>query len=252
MRDEFTNRRTMFRNTLHTLDEPPQKSVWFNQPPLVFTPKVADARAKFTSLDTFCASYETLSTGATLDKAREELELEDLAHRVGQLLAAFARDSAHEDLAAQVDFSLSNWRKLRNETLLDRARIVRNQLQQTLAAVIPPPVPPPSTVGPNPADYGLLPSLVTQLDKEIHDYELALTAPRQRISSKKALSEQLRPRFAEVEAAFSQLDTLIVGFNTTEPGRHLIAAYLAARTVVDAGHGPSTPPSPTPTPPPNP
>ena len=44
MLDEFVNRLAMFQTTLGTLNSAQHKPTWFNQPPLVFSQKVADAQ----------------------------------------------------------------------------------------------------------------------------------------------------------------------------------------------------------------
>jgi len=95
--------------------------------------------------------------------------------------------------------------------------------------------------------YGITAAAVQELTDESDDYAAVLTAPQQSIAGRKSLTEQLRPRFKEVEAKFVSLDCLILQFNTTEAGRALIAAYQAARVVRDAGARPSPqPPTPNP------
>ena len=74
MRDEFTNRMGSFKTTLTTLDKAENKPVWFNQPPVVFTAKVADAAQAVTDLEAFCTAQETAITGSAQQKAREAAE----------------------------------------------------------------------------------------------------------------------------------------------------------------------------------
>src|SRR5439155_16716732 len=51
VKDEFTNRMGMFKTSLTTLNSAANKPVWLNQPPVVFTAKVADAGVAVTELE---------------------------------------------------------------------------------------------------------------------------------------------------------------------------------------------------------
>ena len=63
-------------------------------------------------------------TGITAEKDREETELEDAAHVLGQALALWFAANNREDEAAQVDFPISSWRQLRDQRLLTRSQLV--------------------------------------------------------------------------------------------------------------------------------
>jgi len=146
---------------------------------------------------------------------------------------SYFRDHNDETNAAQVERSLSAWRRLRDQTLLDQARICRD-LAQTVVS------------GPA-AAYGITAAVVGVLTAKIGGYAAAVTAPQQSIAARKSLTAQMRDKFNAVEARFEALDCLIPQFNTTEAGRQLIAAYETSRIIRDLGVGPSpTPPQPTP------
>ena len=133
--------------------------------------------------------------------------------------------------------SLSAWRRLRDQTLLDQARICRD-LGQTVAS---------SPAAPTAATYGVTQTAVDALTAEIDDYAAVITAPQQSIAARKAVTAQVRDRYNAVEARFEALDCLIPQFNGTEAGRQLIAAYQTSRVIRDLGAGPA--PTPTPVPP---
>jgi len=178
-------------------------------------------------------------TGAAADKDREEEELETAAHRLGCILAVWFRDQNDETSAAQVERSLSAWRRLRDQSLLDQARICRDLAQSVVSG------PAAATA----ATYGITAAAVTTLTAEIDDYAAVITAPQQSIAARKAVTAQLRDRYNAVEARFEALDCLIPQFTTTEAGRQLIAAYQTSRVIRDLGGGPAPTPTPTPMPP---
>jgi hypothetical protein len=233
MRDEFVNRLGMFRTALGTLNRPEYRPVWFNRPPAVFTYKVQAAEQAVNNLAEFGRAQETATTGAAEQKQIEEKELEQEAYVFGGALAIWFRDQGDAENAAKVDLTLSEWRKLRDQQLLEKARLV----QQLGEAV---------TTGPNAsaaATYGITPAALNSLGKETNDYETIITAPQQAIAERKARTQQLRDRFNAVEGQFEILDRFIQLFRATPEGRDMIYAWQAARVIRDLGHGPSAAPA---------
>jgi hypothetical protein len=242
MRDEFLNRLAMFQTSLNTLNSTEHKPTWFNQNPPRFTTKVGATAQALTDLEEYCRQQEAATTGAAEQKGREETEAEDAAFTVGRVLVTYFRDHGNETDAAKADLPISEWRALRDQQLLEKARLVRD-LAQGLTA---------GATAANAAEYGIDAAAVEALTKEIDDYASVITAPQQTIGGRAALTRQARPRFNAVEKKFGELDDLILLFGKTAPGRALIAAYRAARIVRDAGHGPQAappPPAAAPTPP---
>lgn len=236
MQDEYANRLSMFRTSLNLLNTPERKTVWHNQPPVVFTTKVTEAGQAVTDLEALIQAQSSVSSGATEQKAREEAELEDAAHVLGSTLSIWFRDQGDEANAAQVEQPISAWRRMRHQQLLEKARTVRDLANSVVTG-------PSATAA---ADYSLNAAAVTALSDEIDDYAAVITAPQQTIAERKALTLQLRERFATVETKFVALDSLILRYNTTPAGRALIDAFQQCRTIRDLGHGPSAPPSPPP------
>ena len=230
MKDEFSNRLTMFKTARDLLNLPERKPVWLNVNPTIFTTKVAALDPAITALEAYCQAHGVDITGAALDKDREETDVENLAHQIGRLLVQYFRDQEDETNAATCELSLSQWRGLRDVALIQKAREI-HQLAVTAAAAGGP-------------DYGITSTLASLLDGEIGEYEIVITKPQTSIAQRKALTLGLRAEFKKVEAKFESIDDLILAYNTTEAGRSLIAAYKAARIIRDAGHGPTPPPVP--------
>jgi hypothetical protein len=229
----------MFQTTLTTLNSATNKPVWFQQPPVGFTSEVAVATQAVADLEKFCQAQETRTTGSAQDKDREEIEMEDAAHALGRALVSWFRKQGNETDAAKVDLSLTAWRRLRDQSVLEKARLAHSLAQgvtaggQAAAA----------------AEYGITAAAVQALGKEIDDYAKVIAAPQSAIGGRKSLTLQMRARFNAVEAGFATLDDLILQFNKTAAGRALIAAYQASRVVRDLGHGPGPqPPAPSPAP----
>ena len=216
MQDEFVNRLGMFRTALGTHNRPEHQSVQQNQPPAIFATKVAVAQ----------------------QAVDEEAELEQEAYVFGGALAIRFLDQGNEENAAKVDLPLSGWRRLRDQQLLEKAKLV-HQLGESV------------TSGPNAAtatDHGITPDSLAKLKKETDDYDAVITAPQQAIAERKARTRQLRDRFNAVESQFQTLDRMVQLFRATPAGQDLIAAWQASRVTRDLGRGPSQPPVEDPTP----
>ena len=239
MQDEFVNRLGMFRTALGTLNRPEYKTVWENQPPAIFATKVETVGQAVEDLAEFGRQQETATAGATAQKEIEEAELEQEAYVFGGVLAIWLRDQGDEENAAKVDLTLSGWRRLRDQQLLEKARLV-HQLGEGV------------TTGPDAETagaYGITTEALEKLKKETADYDTVITAPQQAIAERKARTGQLRQRFNAVESQFQVLDRLIELFRATPEGRDMIAAWQASRVIRDLGHGASSQPaaeSPTP------
>ena len=235
MRDEFVNRLAMFQTCLGTLNSAEHKPVWFQQPPLIFSTKVEQAAQAVADLEAFARQQEADTTGTTQDKQREEAELEEAAHLFGSTLAIWFGDQDDQANAAQVDLPPSGWGALRDQQLLEKARLARDLGQSVVDGA----------QAEEAAAYGISAEEVARLSKEIDDYAAAITAPQQSIAQRRAITAQLRDRFNAVARQFDALDKLILHFGRTAGGRALIATYQASRIIHDRGRGSSSQPDET-------
>jgi hypothetical protein len=238
MEDEFINRLGMFNASSAVLDEPEFSPVWQDQPPLIFTTKVADARAMVAVLQEAQKDQEAGITGAAQEKDREEQELETAAHIMGQALVNYFNAAGQETEAAAVDLTPTEWAKLREQQLLAKSQLVIDSATAL-------------TVGPDAAEaakYGITPAAITELTDERTDFNDIVNAPQVAIAIRKALTKGFRPAFALVERKFKELDGLILQYRKTAPGRALIAAWKAARVIKGPGQGAPAQPAPVPAP----
>jgi hypothetical protein len=233
MKDEFTNRLDAFRTTISFLSHPDQKPKWHGVSPLRFAQRTAEAASAVAALAEFCQKQASVITGAAADKAREEKELEDAVHVLGQAVGECCSSLGNEADAAKCAFSKGQWQKMRDAMLLANAREVIRIAQAVL--------------GSHPAEAaecGITPAAIAACTKEADDFHAIITAPQQAIAGRKALTSLLRDRFNAVESIFERMDALVDQF----PDKVFVAAYKAARTIRDLGHGAggdaSQPPSP--------
>ena len=161
---------------------------------------------------------------------------------MGRALVTWFRDQGDETNAAKLDLSESAWRRLRDEQLLEKGRLVRDLGQGVVGGA----------KAAQAAEYGITAASVGSVDKEVEEYGKVVSAPQASIADRKSLTGQMRTKFNAVEAKFVALDDLILQFNATAAGRALIAAYQVARIVRDLGVGPKPQPQPPAPPPPGP
>lgn len=225
MQDTFTNRLDSFNTTLTYLDSDSVRQLWLNQAPMGFTKRSAEAAAATAELAEFCGKQSSVITGAAKDKAKEQAELETTAHILGAAVTECYRELQDEATAAKADFSLSQWRRFRDATLLSTAREVIALAQSALQDH-------PTQA----ADCGITQVLIATTSGDAADFDEVINTPQSAIAQRKALTALLRDRFNVVEALFSKMDNLILQFRPGNPD--FVEGYFAARRTRDLGHGP--------------
>ncbi len=134
MGDRVLNRINSARKTLGCLDEPAHKLIWQNQAPVIFTTKVGEASTLLDALLLTGQNQEKSTTGTTADKGREERELEDAAHTMGQALVTCCTDGNDLTTAAPFKMNITQWRVLRDEQLLAKAHALADAVAGVIAA----------------------------------------------------------------------------------------------------------------------
>jgi hypothetical protein len=224
MQNEYANRQNMHLTVLKLLDSPEHEAVWKDQKPTAFTARATQLRPLVQSLTDLIAGQQTATTGYAETKEREEQELENLAHEIGQTLADWYEENGREGDSAQIDLSLSAWQRLRDTELIAKARLLHQKLTAALAE--------------NPtalADYDLTPADATLLAKETADFEQITADPAAAISRRRALTLSLRPRFAEISQLLKKMDRLVLRFRRNDAGAAFASAWQASRITRDLG-----------------
>ncbi len=177
------------------------------------------------------------TTGSTQDKKREEKELEDEAHKIGRAVTTYCTDTGDLTTAAKYDLPITSWRILRDEPLLQKARLLITDATALATGSDS------LTV----AGYGITPATIALLTQDADDYEKFIVAPQTAINERSILTASLRPQVRALSALFDQMDDLALQFKGTPAGDAFAAAWLASGQIIDRGHGPSdTPPPPVP------
>jgi len=237
MNDRIANQLASFRTRLTCLDQPAHTPLWQGVPPLMFTTKVAQARMATEELATMAGRQSAPITGSTADKRREEKELEDEAFKIARAVVNYAQDNNNEALAAKYDMPASGWRRMRDEALLQRARLLiadAGELASDAATTV--------AAG----QFGITTAAVSDLEAEADDYAAIIAVPQDNIGDRSALTASLREKVRQVTRLFDQVADLIVQFGGTPEGDAFIAAYRASSQIIDRGHGPSPEPPPAP------
>lgn len=239
MNDYYLNRINMGRKVFACLDDEAHEPLWKNVPPLRLTAAVAEARVLMAGLEKLAQEQGQATTGSAADKRREEKELEDAAHELGRLVVRCCRSEGDETGAATFDLSLTGWRKMRDEVLLQTARSLETKAAACAATA-------------KGAEYGITALKVAALKKEADDYEKFIVAPDAAISGRAATTRQLRPAFIAFEDQLEEIDDLVLPLRATAAGALFVSKYDQARSINDRGHGPGEdePEPPAPPPPP--
>ncbi|MBL9154147.1 MAG: hypothetical protein JNK37_16760 [Verrucomicrobiales bacterium] len=228
MNDEIANQLMSYRNRLSCLDRPDHLPIWQNQPPLAFTTKVGQARALTNELAAMAGRQSALIKGNAKDKRREEAELEEAAYRMARAVVTCATDLGNLALAGRYDQTLTAWRKLRDEALIQRARLLEQEAGELAtgadAALA--------------ADYGITPASVAALKKEADDYQSVVNLPQGAIDDRVVLTRNLPIKSREVATKFDELADLILQFKLVPGGAPFVELYFQSDQILDRGHGP--------------
>jgi len=238
MQNPYINRLDMCRTISTLLNDSSLQPVWKNKAPVIFTNKATLLLAAIEDFAATSAAQEKIITGHAADKDREETELEDLCHEIGQALADYYYDAEQEQNAHSVEFSASSWRRLRDEQLINRSRILAAKLTQALTADA-------ATL----ATYGLDQADADSLSQSIDDYAAAIATPSNAIAERKALTASLRGKYQSISNLLGSMDKLILRFRAQPQGREFAARWQASRVIRDrsqAAHAPTpaAPPAP--------
>jgi len=228
MEDVIANQIASYRARLACLDKPEHKAIWENQPPLILTTKVGEARALTNGLVDSAARQSAPITGNTAQKRKEEADLEAAAYRMARTVVLYATDAENRALADKYDLPQRAWTRLRDEALIQRARLLEADMEAIVAGAD----------AATAAQYGIDAAAVTALKTEADEYETQLVTPQQAVAERKVLTESLPAQSRVVLAKFDEVEALVLRYETTPAGSAFVTAYKEAAQIIDRGHGP--------------
>ena len=224
MNDRQENKLTMYE----TVQETMAANVTITAAVPAIAPAVAALGAEITTIQTLSQTQKQPTKGATKSKSQLRGAMADAAVPVASALKALASATGNAELAAQANFTRTDFVFSRDTVAPDNAVIVKNLAIANLAAL---------------ANYGAVQSDIDALAAAITAYNASITRPRQVVTLTKAATKQLEEAFARADVILNdQLDNLIEKFRLTQPAFYL--AFQSARVIVDT----ASPPGPAPTP----
>lgn len=229
MTSHINNHLLSFRARPRCLDEPAHALVWRDQPPPIFGRKVGEIRAKLETLSADAAVQSAPATGVAAQKDRAETALENAAFALARLVVVQAQDAHDDVLAHKFDSPISHWRKLRDEPLLQRARLLETEARKVAVA--------------DPAQaalYGITPTALDAYHATVENYAAFIVAPHDTIAHRHVLTTSLPAQVRALTALFDQIADLLPQFTTPE-GLAFAAAYHATAPIINRGHRHETP-----------
>lgn len=226
MKDELLAKLDMYSAVKSYLRTAANLPFWLNQAPTVFTTLEAQFETTAGNLGAFGDSQSTSLTGVTDQQNAAEKALEDAAHPLARALRLLLVSQNNLTDAAPWDLQLTDWRKMQETALLNRAKALHTALL-------------PHTTGTPPAGepYGIIAAATTALNTKITAYENVLGAPASARSTRKAKTADLRPRFRTVDVLLEGMDDLIIQITGTEEKDLFVDGYFNARRIGGNGSG---------------
>ena len=206
------------------------------QPPVAFGADLAVLATDYAAISATHALAMASTGGAGDAKSKAETALEDNAYAMARALANHFKKTGDLDRRGKVDFSKTDFVRLRNLELRDQATAIRDL---ALAA----------TTEPGATDRGITPARIGALTAAITVFSKMLNTPRGQIVTRSTLLKEVETDTAALLEDLRDLDDLVVQFAATPAGQRFVQAWQKARVIVDAGHGPGTPEEEDPTPP---
>lgn len=226
----YTNNRLIsFRARLQCLDEPGHRLVWEGQPPAIFGNKVGLIRTQLAALIADTTAQSTPITGTAAQKEAAETALENAAHALGRMVVLYAHDHQNEVLAHKFDVPLGHWRKLRDEPLLERARLLAEEAAALIAQ------------DPTGAlDYSITPGALAPYQAKVDAFAATIVAPHQSIAHRSVLTASIPEQVRALSRLFENIEDILPQF-TTPAGLAFAAAYRSSAPIINRGHRYETP-----------
>ncbi len=233
MNDILTNQLNMISACINIADSTLHKPVWDGQPPADFGPDLAHLKLGYGEAIGVAALAGAATTGGADAKDVAETLLENLAYQIARALASHYKKTGNLTDRAKVDIRIGVLQKLRDQTLVTRSIEIRD-----LATA--------AKDEPGADGRGITLARIAALSAAITAYDTLRTQPRGQIINRTTYLRDLATRIAALLEEVHDLDDLVLQMDTTEAAHLFTTAWKQARLILDAGHGPTTPPVPTP------
>ena len=223
-----TNRVRMFTAVIAVLEQ--FQSVWSTMTP--FAAAVQRFKDKVQAVNDAAQKQGNATAGASLDRENARDALEDVLFLICQALKVLAHQSNDNELRTLTDVSSSSLHVMNDVELENLANTIKAQT-----------VPRAAELATLQVSAGNLAELATAID----DFNEVKSAPRAATANRVAHTEALSQLIREASDVLrNELDPMVNLFGRTNP--EFVAAYRAARVIVDRTGKRSTKPAPQTTP----
>ena len=228
MRTTQNNRVRMFKTVTTVLDE--NHDVWSGMTP--FAASLQRLKGKIVAIDTAAQKQNSATHGATLDRTSARAALEDVLFLCCEALGVIAHSAGDNQLLKLTDLKPSDLQRLTDEELSNTASSIvaettgrKNEL----------------------ATLQVTQENLDELNEALQEFNASKSAPRAAIANRMAQTEALPQLITEAnEILRNELDRMVNLFRRSHPD--FVAAYRAARVIVDRVATRETKPPVAPTP----
>ena len=184
------------------------KPVWQCKDPAAFGTELATGHAAIVNE---AAQWEAAGGGAAYAKATAESDLEEPAYRLANACYNHFKKSGNLTDAGKEDYTRTEIVKLRTQELVLQSTAIRDIAQAAIAE-------------PDAAKRGLTAAKVTALSAAITAYTAVMNAPRGQIGNPQRPRKEIDTDTAALLELVSDMDDLVIQFDTTDPGQRFIEA----------------------------
>jgi hypothetical protein len=184
-----------------------------------FTAAFAAFKASVAALRITAQKEADVISGVAMDKFQAKKDLAQVAATTAAAVYALASANGNNQLKEQVNFSVSDLLRFKDELLTSNCQNIHDLANTNLAALAP---------------YGITAGTLSALNTEIGNYAAVVPAPRNAASLRSAYSSTLVIQFKEADDILkNQLDKIAAQFKTTVPEFYM--TYKNNRIILDPG-----------------
>ena len=226
MKGDLIQKSKAYKGVRDVLRKPEHEALWLDNPPYL-TELVGQFETKAKELGAFGEGQSQTLTGITAEQNDAEKSLEDAAYPLARALRLKLRADGNLSDAAVWDLQLTDWRRLQESVLLEKARALHGAALPLTQEQNGEPA-----TGPK---FGITAAKAQSLGDLIDDYDEVIGAPLAARGERKAKTTRLRPRFRVVDGILDDVDDLIVALRGESEAHDLfVDIYFNARRI--GGH----------------
>jgi hypothetical protein len=237
MNIRLQNQLNMVGACLNVANSNDYKSVWTGKPPADFGTDLANLQTNYGAVTAKASQADAATGGGGDAKAAAETALEDAAYVLARALANHLKKAGDLDRLGKVNVNKSEIVRLRTQELVDKATAIRDIGNAVVSET-------------GAADRGITADRVAVLTAAINAFSKVMSSPRGQIANRGALLREVETDIAALVELVSDMDDLVMQFDSGDTGNRFKEAWRRARIIVDTGggHGGTQPTPPTPTP----